>query len=70
MLDLPPTMVFCAARALFELVLRISNVLKTDSSPDVFTGAVALTLLPTTCVVARKYGAKLPDFVITFMVVN
>lgn len=70
MLNLPPIMVFWAARALFELVLTISNVFGTDSSPAAFTGDVALTLFATTCVVARKYGAKLPDFVITFMIFN
>lgn len=68
--SLPPTMTVWAASALFKLVLTTSNVFGTESSGAGFEGVVTFTLLATTCVVARKYGAKLPDFVITFMVVH
>lgn len=58
------------ASALFKLVLATSNVFGTAISVAGIDGVVIFTLLPTTCVVARKYGAKLPDFVITFIVAH
>lgn len=64
---LPPTIAVRPAGELFKLVFTVSNVFGTASSLDGFVGAVAFTLVATICVVARKYGAKLPDFVIKFI---
>lgn len=65
--NLPAMVDVCAANALFNWVLATLNDFGTASSDAALTGGVILTLFATTGVVARKYGAKLPDFVITFM---
>lgn len=46
------------------------NVFVFYSSPGAITADEMFTLLATICVAPRKYGAKLPDFVMKFMVVN
>lgn len=69
-MHLPPMTAFRTASELFKLDLTISNVFGTAISPCAFTGGVILTLLATICVAPRKYGDKLPDFVITFMIAN
>lgn len=62
----PPTMPVRAAKDWFELDFTASNSPETTDA-DVAKDSENLILLATTCVEARKYGTKLPLFVITFM---
>lgn len=68
MLSLPPTIPVLATNQLLDWALTTSNVFGTKSSADKSTSGDIITLLATTCAVARKYGAELSDFVIIFMV--
>lgn len=67
--DLPLMSAVWAVNALFKLLWTTSIDFGNLVSWAGIIGAVHFALLPTNCVVTRKYDAKLPDFVITFMIV-